>query len=70
MNFSRKQKIGGMLLYLLLVVLRLPELIAESAWFNIGFLLGNAAVVGLVLLVASMLPQPPSQPPRTRRRRA
>jgi len=55
MNFSRKQKIGGMLLYLLLVVLRLPELIAESAWFNIGFLLGNAAVVIVIVWAAGKI---------------
>jgi len=55
MNFSRKQKIGGMLLYLLLVVLRLPELIAESLWFNIGFLLGNAAVVIVIVWAAGKI---------------
>lgn len=55
MNFSRKQKIGGMLLYLLLVVLRLPELIAESLWFNIGFLLGNAVVVIVIVWAAGKI---------------
>jgi len=55
MNFSRKQKIGGALLYLLLVVLRLPELIAESLWFNIGFLLGNAAVVIVIVWAAGKI---------------
>jgi len=55
MNFSRKQKIGGALLYLLLVVLRLPELIAESLWFNVGFLLGNAAVVIVIVWAAGKI---------------
>jgi len=55
MNFSRKQKIGGMLLYLLLIVLRLPELIAESLWFNVGFLLGNAAVVIVIVWAAGKI---------------
>jgi hypothetical protein len=49
MNFSRRQKIGGVLLYLLLVVLRLRELMAESLWFNVGFLLGNAALVIVIV---------------------
>jgi len=55
MNFSRKQKIGGALLYLLLVVLRLFELIAGSLWFNIGFLLGNAALVIVIVWAAGKI---------------
>ena len=55
MNFSRRQKIGGALLYLLLVVLRLPELIAEGIWFNVGFLLGNAAVVIVIVWAAGKI---------------
>ena len=55
MNFSRRQKIGGALLYLLLTLARLPELIAESVWFNLGFLTANAAAVIVIVWAVGKL---------------
>jgi len=55
MNFSRRQKIGGALLYLLLTLARLPELIAEGIWFNVGFLLGNLALVIVIVWAVGKL---------------
>jgi len=46
---SRRQKIALVGLYLLLTIARLPTLIAESLLFNIGFLLGQA--VALIVVV-------------------
>mgnify|MGYP006876368346 CR=1 FL=1 len=46
---SRRQKIALVGLYLLLTIARLPTLIAESLWFNIGFLVGQA--VSLIVVV-------------------
>jgi len=46
---SRRQKIALVGLYLLLTIARLPTLIAESLWFNIGFLVGQA--VALIVVV-------------------
>jgi len=46
---SRRQKIPLVGLYLLLTIARLPTLIAESIWFNIGFLVGQA--VALIVVV-------------------
>jgi len=46
---SRRQKIALITLYLLLTIGRLPTLIAESLWFNIGFLVGQA--VALIVVV-------------------
>jgi len=46
---SRRQKIALIGLYLLLTIARLPTLIAESIWFNIGFLVGQA--VALIVVV-------------------
>jgi len=46
---TRRQKIALVGLYLLLTIARLPTLIAESIWFNIGFLVGQA--VALIVVV-------------------
>jgi len=46
---SRRQKIALVALYLLLMIARIPTLIAESIWFNIGFLVGQA--VALIMVV-------------------
>jgi hypothetical protein len=46
---TRRQKIALITLYLLLTIARLPTLIAESIWFNIGFLVGQA--VALIVVV-------------------
>jgi len=46
---SRRQKIAVVGLYLLLTMARLPTLIGESLWFNIGFLIGQA--VALIVVV-------------------
>jgi len=46
---TRRQKIALVGLYLLLTIARLPTLIAESLWFNIGFLVGQA--VALIVVV-------------------
>jgi len=46
---TRRQKIALVGLYLLLTIARLPTLIAESLWFNIGFIVGQA--VALIVVV-------------------
>jgi len=46
---TRRQKIALVVLYLLLMIARIPTLIAESLWFNIGFLIGQA--VALIVVV-------------------
>jgi len=46
---TRRQKIALVSLYLLLMIARIPTLIAESLWFNIGFLVGQA--VALIVVV-------------------
>jgi len=46
---TRRQKIALVFLYLLLLIARIPTLIVESLWFNIGFLVGQA--VALIVVV-------------------
>jgi len=46
---TRRQKIALVGLYLLLTIARLPTLVSESLWFNIGFLVGQA--VALIVVV-------------------
>jgi len=46
---SRRQKIALVGLYLVLMIARIPTLIVESFWFNIGFLIAQA--VALIVVV-------------------
>jgi hypothetical protein len=46
---SRRQKIAIVTIYLLLMIARIPTLIVESFWFNIGFLIAQA--VALIVVV-------------------
>jgi len=46
---TRRQKIALVVLYLLLMIARIPTLIAESFWFNIGFLVGQAFALIVVV---------------------
>jgi len=46
---SRRQKIALVGLYLVLMIARIPTLIVESFWFNIGFLIAQAAALIVVV---------------------
>jgi len=46
---TRRQKIAIIGLFLVLTMARMPTLIEESLWFNIGFLVGQA--VALIVVV-------------------
>jgi hypothetical protein len=46
---TRRQKIAIIGLFLVLTMARMPTLIEESLWFNIGFLVGQAVAVAVVV---------------------